>query len=202
MSTSRGRSHGRESGFSLIELLIGLSLTLCVAAAALTLWTCLERTGTSGGDRMIRLIQGRVAVARLSRDLRLATAWGCPFPTPGVLLEARANQVVILTRSTESGALFLVEWELIGGSLMRRRGNCPATRPASIEHSLFVDHKTMLEGVTPSSRFRFFASGAEVASPVCVAELQMIDEVRIEAAAGMSGGRMTVDVFASSRVGR
>jgi hypothetical protein len=202
MSTSRGRSRGREGGFSLIELVIGLSLTLCIAAAALTLWTGLERTGTNAGDRMIRLIQGRVAVARLARDLRLATAWGCPFPTPGVLLEARANQVVILTRSTESGGLFLVEWELVGGSLMRRRGGCPATRPASVEHSLFVDHKTMLEGVTPSSRFRFFASGAEVASPVGLADLQMIDEVRIEATASVGAGRLTVDVFASSRVGR
>ena len=202
MSTFRPRRVVGEAGFSLIELLVGLALTLIVAMAALALWEGLERTGAGAGDRMVRLIQGRVAVARLSRDLRLASAQGCPFVASGAVLEASSEHVVLLTRSGDPGDLLLVEWELVGGSLMRRRGSCPATRPATITHSLFVDNKTMIEDVRPGSCFRFFASGVEVGSPVNPGCLAAIDEVRLDARAGEVGQRTVVDVAGSSPLGR
>jgi prepilin-type N-terminal cleavage/methylation domain-containing protein len=202
MSTSRSKPVPWEAGFSLIELLVGLSLTLIVAMAALALWEGLERTGAGTADRMVRLIQGRVAVARLSRDLRLASAHGCPFVVSGALLEASSEHVVLLTRSGDSGDLLLVEWELVGGSLMRRRGSCPATRPAAIAHSLFVDNKTMIEDLRPGSRFHFFASGVEVGSPVSAGYLAAIDEVRLDAKAGEDRRLTAADVTGSSPLGR
>jgi hypothetical protein len=110
--------------------------------------------------------------------------------------------VVLLTRSGDSGDLLLVEWELVGGSLMRRRGSCPATRPATITHSLFVDNKTMVEDLSPGSRFHFFASGVEVASPVSAGDLAAIDEVRLDARAGEVAQRTVVDVAGGSPLGR
>jgi prepilin-type N-terminal cleavage/methylation domain-containing protein len=202
MSTSRPMSPSRDGGFSLIELLVALSLTLCIAMAALSLWEGTERTGTDAGDRMVRLIQGRVAVARLSRDLRLASAQGCPFIVSGALLEARSDRVVMLTRSGDSGSTLVVEWELVGGNLMRRRGTCPTSRPATIVHSLFVDHKTMLEDMSSASRFRFFVSGVEVASPIGPGDLVDIDEVRLDAKAGLGRATTIVDVVGTCRLGR
>jgi prepilin-type N-terminal cleavage/methylation domain-containing protein len=202
MSTSSSKPGFREAGFSLIELLVGLSLTLVVAMAALALWEGLERSGAEAGDRMVRLIQGRVAVARLSRDLRLASAQGCPFVVSGALLEASSDHVVLLTRSGDSGDLLIVEWELVAGRLMRRRGSCPADRPATITHSLFVDNKTMIEDLSPGSRFRFFASGVEVGNPVNTGYLAAVDEVRLDARAGEAGRRTLVDVAGRSPLGR
>ncbi|MCL5736202.1 MAG: hypothetical protein M1274_11540 [Actinobacteria bacterium] len=202
MSTSDLVSCPKDRGFTAIELLIGLSLTLCIALAGLALWESLDRTGTAASDGMIRLLQGRVAVTRLSRDLRLASGQGCQFKTSGPLLEAKSNQIVVLSKASESGLSLMVEWELVQGNLMRRKGDCPLSRPGAFTHSLFSDHKTMLEGLKTGSRFRFFASGIEEQAPVAVADLGRIDEIRLEAVAGARQSGPAVDVAATSLLGR
>jgi hypothetical protein len=195
-------SRHEEGGFTVIELIIGLSLLLCLALAGLALWEGLDRTGAAASDGMIRLIQGRVAVARLSRDLRLASGQGCPFKTSGPLLEAERNQVVLLSKVSETGPLLLVEWEIVGGSLMRRKGDCPLRRPGTFPHSLFSDSKTMLEGLLPGGRFHFFASGIEIGAPVAAADLAKVDEVFLEATAGVGRTGPVVDVAGTSWLGR
>jgi hypothetical protein len=185
-----------------VELLVALALTLVVAGAALSLWAGLERTGSGDADRMVLLTQSRVAVARLERDLRLGTAQGCPFAVAGPVLEAKAAQVVLLTRSGETGALALVEWEVVGGSLMRRRGSCPLVRPVSVPHSLFTDNKTMLEGLNSGACFHYFVSGVEVPTPVPAAELPFVDEVRLAGRATVAESTPAVRVAGGCRVGR
>ncbi len=201
MCTSETGSPGREAGFSLIELLVALSLTACIVTAALAVWEGVERTGVGTGDRMVHLIQGRVAIARMSRDLRLASSQDCPFVVSGALLEAASDRVVVLTKSGDPGDLLLVEWQIVGGSLMRRRGSCPASRPSTIANSLFVDHKTMMEDVFAGSRFRFFVSGVEVETPVGAEFLAAIDEVRLDARAGDDRSRNVADVAGNAPVG-
>jgi type II secretory pathway pseudopilin PulG len=146
-----GRTVGACGGFSVIELILGLALTVCLAVAVAPLWLSLQGTGVREGDQTVRLLQARVAAARFERDLRLASAAGCPFSLSAPILEASPSQVVFVERPTAGAALILVEWEIVDGTLMRRRGACPVARPVIFSHSLFVDHKTMLEGVRPGS---------------------------------------------------
>lgn len=186
----------------MVELLVGLALALCLAAAAAPLWLSLERAGTQEGDRTVQWLQGRVAVARLERDLRLASAGGCLFAVSGPLLEAAADQVVFLERARPGAAPILVEWELVGGALMRRWGDCPATRPSSYRHSLFRDHKTMLEGVRAGSAFSYVIEGVETSGPVIGAGLESVDAVILTVCADVEEERGSVRVATTARVGR
>lgn len=202
MSTSRPCGRG-DGGFSLVELLVGLALVLCVSLAALALWRSVESTGVSNGDRMLRIVQGRVALARLERDVRLATAQTCPFASAGCILEATKDQVVFLTRSNSTGELQLVEWELAGRNLMRRRGPCPNSLPSGFSHALYADNKTMLESVSESSRFRYFVRGNEVLPPVDGCALFEVDEIEL-AARTFAADRPDsgVDIIGGCLVGR
>jgi prepilin-type N-terminal cleavage/methylation domain-containing protein len=202
MSISRRKRSCWEDGFSLVELVVGLALLLVIACAALALWTGLERAGTSDGDRMVLLLQSRVAAARLERELRLATAQGCLFTVGGPVLEARPNQVVLLTRVEQVAGPVLIEWEVVNGNLMRRRGACPAIRPLLFSHSLYSDNKTMLEGMTSATCFRYFVGGLEIQAPVAAADLAFIDEVRLVGAAATRGGAARIAVAGGCLVGR
>ena len=55
-----------EPGFSLIEILLGLSLALCLALGVAPLWTSFQALGVREGDETIWALQGRVAAARKS----------------------------------------------------------------------------------------------------------------------------------------
>jgi hypothetical protein len=186
---------------SLIELLVALALTLVVAAATLSLWAGLQRAEAGDADRMILLTQARVAIARLERDLRLGTAQGCMFPLAGPVLEGQASEVVLLTRGVEGG-LEVVEWEAVGGSLMRRKGPCPAVRPSLIVHTLYNDNKTMLQNLGSSARFRYFMHGVEVEPPVAAEDLPFVDEVRLVGGASVPGTSLSVKVVGGCCVGR
>jgi Tfp pilus assembly protein PilW len=207
MCTSRGRllrSWGPSAvtGFSLVELIVGLALAMCVAVAAAPSWLALESTGASEADRTVCLLQGRVAVARLERELRLASAAGCPFAVTGPVLEASVSQLVFLERSPGSSVPLVVEWEIAGRSLMRRWGPCPAARPLAFAHSLYRDNKTMLEGVRSGSVFEYVVRGSVGAGPVCASDLASIEAVVVRLEAGGAGARGPVETAATARVGR
>jgi hypothetical protein len=207
MSTSkRLRQDGRRphdcGGFSIIELILGLALTVCLAVAVAPLWLSLQGTGVREGDQTVRLLQARVAAARFERDLRLASAAGCPFSLSAPILEASPSQVVFLERPTAGAPLILVEWEIVNGALMRRRGACPAARPAVFTHSLFVDHKTMLEGVKPGSVLAYLAGEVGVDPSRGVVDLAPVDGVVLELQTSAERANSAVHVTARGRVGR
>jgi prepilin-type N-terminal cleavage/methylation domain-containing protein len=206
-STSRGRrsdlgARGSCPGFSLIELLVGLALALCLAAVAAPVWLSLERTGVQEGDRTVRSLQGRVAVTRFERDLRLASGSGCLFTVNTPVLEASASQVVFLERPATGSTPLLVEWETTGAALMRRWGSCPATRPAVFRHSLFRDHKTMLEEVQSVGGFTYVVNGAVAAGPIPENDLISIEAVMLELTVGVQEGNALVKVATTARIGR
>lgn len=195
---------GREAaGFSLIELLIALALGLCLALAVAPLWTSFQALGARETDQTIWALQGRVAAARLERDLRAATAEGCPFPVGGPVLQATTSQVVLLVRKAESPVPILVEWELVGNSLMRRWGPCPPERPLTYPHLLYTDSKTMLEGVrSATSAFGYGAAGVALGAPVTEPDLLWVDEITLLVTGGTTAPGTGESVRAGARVGR
>jgi len=144
-----------------LELLLALSLTLVLAAAVIPLWSSLHSTQAAASDHVIGLLQARVASRRLERDPASGVVRGHAHARS--LIEGDARHVVVLTLSGTGGRLELVEWELMGTSLMRRRQAWDdSVVRVPIRHSLFSDHKTMLEDVQAGSIFTFTAGDRPV----------------------------------------
>lgn len=177
MCTTRPPATGPKAGFTLIELLLGLALAACLAVVAAPVWLAFENAGVQAADDTVWLLQQRVAVSRLERDLRLARADSCPFEVAGAVLEASPSQVVVLRCSDEGGLPMVVEWEMVGSALMRRCGPCPGVRPGTWKHSVYVDHKTMLERVPAGSGFLYRVRGAAPVSAVDGADLAGVEAV-------------------------
>jgi Prokaryotic N-terminal methylation motif len=197
-----GLSRG-EAGFTLIELLLGLFLALCLALGVAPVWVSFQSLGVRESDETIWTLQGRVAIARLEKDLRLAGADHCPFATGASVLDATPTRVVFLTRELDSTAPVLVEWELVNGSLMRRWGPCPGSRPSVFIHSLYSDNKTMLEGADPArSAFSYTVAGKRVAAPISATDLLLVDSVDLVLNARPLAGGGAPSVKTSALVGR
>jgi prepilin-type N-terminal cleavage/methylation domain-containing protein len=189
-------------GFTLIELLVGLAIALSLACAIAPLWLSLERAGASEAERTISQVQGRVATARLERDLRLAGAAGCLFLTTCPILEASPSQVVFLERGAQGTAPAIIEWEIANGSLMRRVGRCPASRPSAFAHSLYDDNKTMLEQLQPGSKLAYVVDGVNVSGSVTAGDLGLVDSVVLNIVADPSPGPGDVQISTIARVAR
>ena len=198
----------KDAGFTVVELMIGMALVLLISLSTLSLWEGVERTGTGSTDRMVALLQSRVAVARWERDLRLASARDCLFLCNGAVLAADTKQVVFLIREAESTLPSLVEWELAGTSLMRRKGDCPFFRPLLFAHNLYFDNKTILEGLTSESELQYFVGGRMLQLPLDKVQLAQIDEIRLQASIistsnpGSTSLQPITAVSASSFLGR
>ncbi len=191
-----------ESGFGVIELVLGLSLALCLAVAVGPLVTSLQKEGVEQADRSVQALQARVALARFERDMRLAGGSGCPFPSSGALLEAGASRVVLLVPRQLGSAPIIVEWEITGSKLMRRWGACPSTRPAVYATSLFVDSKTMLEGVHPGSHLSYLVGQRAVVPPLGRSQLAAVDKVVLELLVAPLGLEHPAPITTAGRVGR
>ena len=202
ISRSAKRSDACLPGFTALELVIGLCLTVCLALAVAPLWISLQSSGVRDADRAVTLLQGRVAIARLERDLRLAGAGGCLFAVTSPILEASRSQVVFLTHSQADVPLALVEWEVGNGCVMRRWGACPATRPVAFTHSLYVDHKTMLDGIDNDGTFAYVMDENVLEGAIPQADLPSIEAVILQLRGKDEGGTWSGAMSTRARVGR
>jgi type II secretory pathway component PulJ len=192
-----------QGGFSLIELLLGLSLALCLALGVAPIWISFQSLGAREGDETIWTLQARLAGARFERDLRLAGLRYCPFATAATVLQATTSQVVLVVTASDSTAPIVVEWELVGGSLMRRWGPCPAACPSTFSHSIYSDSKTMVEDVdTARSIFSFQVAGRAATAPVAAGDLPLVDVIAIAVAPLRDQATAGGIVTAHGRVGR
>ncbi|MGI5939529.1 MAG: prepilin-type N-terminal cleavage/methylation domain-containing protein [Thermoleophilia bacterium] len=193
---------GGSSGFSLIEVLLALALTLCLAVAIAPLMTSLQSVGVEQTDRSIQALQARVAFARFERDLRLAGGGDCPFPTSGALLEAMPSQVVFVVPTPVESAPILVEWEIAGSRLMRRSGPCPRTHPGLFVPGLFSDNKTMLEGVGAGSGFSYRIGSRVLEPPLTAQERAVVDTIALDLRVAPSSLGKLQPLATVGRVGR
>lgn len=203
MSTSESMAPNVEQGgFSLVELLWALVLTGLLLSSVGPCWIGLQRAGIGESDRAISVVQGRVASARLERDLSQACTRGISFTANGPLLKCEANEVVFVARDSAGGTSKIVEWEVSAGKLMRRWGTCPASRPQSVTHSLYADNKSMVEGMASGSGFHYMLVDGTSLNSVPVDELYLVDKVQFEGTVAVSGGGLSARVLASAPVGR
>jgi len=188
MSTTDGRKARRrqvarsvaEGGLTLVELMVALALAVFLIAAIAPLVTSISRAGVDEADRTLHAVQARVAFARFEQDLRMAAGLGSPLPVASPILEATATRVVLLTRAEVGEDPLLVEWEIRGSSIMRRWGQCPNSLPDTFGTALFIDNKTMLEGLRSGSRFMFAAGVAPLEPPLDDRDLMRIYRVALQ----------------------
>ena len=201
ISTSSARSaDGR--GFTLLELVLGLTMAMVIATAVAPLWLSLEKSAVGEADRTVSFVQGQVAAARFERDLRLASARNSPFATTCPVLQASPSQVVFLEGTTDDSAPTIVEWELVKGTLMRRVGPCPSTRPSAFSHALYSDSKTMLEQVEVGSQLAYQVNGALVPGPVDAEDLGSVDGVVLQVVTKPADSVGEAVTTSNARVGR
>jgi len=181
---------GGSYGFSLIELLVGLALSLMLALAIAPLWTTASKVTVEGADRVVATFQARTMVARLERDLRLASAREGGELECAPVVEADGRHLVVVTRSAADATAEIVEWEMVGGSLMRRRGPWVGVPAGGVSHGLFIDHKTMLEGLASGGSFAYL-SGTRALADDATAERDAITDVVVQGAV-IVGGRPDV----------
>ena len=60
-----GFRRARTAGMTLLELLVGMTLTLVLAAAVVPVWLSLQAQTIASGDHVVSLLQSRVAVGPL-----------------------------------------------------------------------------------------------------------------------------------------
>jgi hypothetical protein len=203
MSTSSGLglSGLPRGGFTALELLVGTSLALMLILAVAPLATAMQAGGTREADRTIAVMQGRVAVARLERDLRMATAGNSNFAVEGPILEASSKQVVFLGVTGGSSGLCLIEWEVVGSTLMRRWTPCPATKPMSYSHALYVDNKSMLEGLAGDTRFVYLANGVMKSGNLRSCELASVQGLTLRGSGQDASGQWSSEICCEALVG-
>lgn len=116
---------GQQSGFGLVELMVGLAVGMIVVAAALSLLTT---TMASSNDsiKMTRLDQElRQVMSMLSRDLRRATNWD---PAVDVVRVSLADPLTLsantgsVTVTSSGGNLDDIGAKAVGGILVYKNG--------------------------------------------------------------------------------
>jgi prepilin-type N-terminal cleavage/methylation domain-containing protein len=91
----------RQDGFTLVELLVAMVISLIVFGAALTILESYLRQSSAAAKRLDAQDRARLAVDRIVRDLRNVSS---PLTTPKLLERATAYDVVFQTIGTPSGA--------------------------------------------------------------------------------------------------
>jgi prepilin-type N-terminal cleavage/methylation domain-containing protein len=92
---------GRQSGMTLIELLIGLIIMSIITAMILVSWFALSRSYSFSATSNKARDYAREATARLEREIRDAESH--PSTTEAALLRARARTVVVSTTFNRAG---------------------------------------------------------------------------------------------------
>lgn len=90
----------RHDGFTLVELLVAMTISLVVFGAALTLLDSYLRQSSAATKRLDAQDRARLAVDRIVRDLRNVSS---PLTTPKLLERATPYDVVFQTIGTPSG---------------------------------------------------------------------------------------------------
>lgn len=111
----------RQSGFGLVELMIGLAVGLIVVAAALSLLST-SMARSNDNIKMTRLDQElRQVMSMLSRDLRRATSWD---PAADVVRVSLAHPLTLsgingnVTVTSSTGNLDAIGAKAVGGTLV------------------------------------------------------------------------------------
>ena len=144
---------------------------MLVAAALVPLWVSWQRALVGAADHTLAGLQGRVAAERFERDCRLATTLGCGDLGGASIVLATPSQVVIVSRPAGAQtATELVEWEVSGGSLMRRRGPWPGFLPSTFSHSLVHGQQDHARRPHAGHGVRVLDGRCEGAGPGAVAE--------------------------------
>jgi prepilin-type N-terminal cleavage/methylation domain-containing protein len=99
LRTTRG-----ESGFTLVELMVAMAVTLVIAGAAMSVFLrAMTETGVVT-DRSQQQNDGRLALERMSKDVRQATALSATDKT--------ATSLTMTTFTSTSGVSKTVSWRL------------------------------------------------------------------------------------------
>ena len=111
-----------EAGFTLVELLVATMLGLVVIGAAVTAFTASIQTQPSISSRASQVQQARVAMERITRELRQGQGWGSGTSNP--------SQLSVVTYSADCGATRPCEvtYSCTAGTCTRRVGQGQAVQ--------------------------------------------------------------------------
>ncbi|MCK4846451.1 MAG: prepilin-type N-terminal cleavage/methylation domain-containing protein, partial [Deltaproteobacteria bacterium] len=179
-----GGSGGREHGFTLIEVLIALSLTAILMAGVYSLYNTFYKRSACQDDMLGAQQNARAALQLMQKEIILAghrvpTTTGGPLP-----VEAGANAASVTFRYMEAlkdlndpdraAIRYLITYSASGDSLMRRQCETDPADSANWELCLDStgDSYAIISGLDTSDatgglEFKYYgADGAEVIGPI------------------------------------
>ncbi len=88
-----------DTGFSLIELMVALALSVLLALGVAPLWIGIQRSSLDGFDGLLDAGRFQVVAARFERDLRLTVPASDTRWMGSLLLQADERQITFVTRA-------------------------------------------------------------------------------------------------------
>ncbi len=86
-----------ESGFTLVELLVSMGIMIIVLGATLTTLQVFGSTTNRNGDMLQAQDEGRLALDRMARELRNASAYATDTPQPSAIVRAGPWDLIMQT---------------------------------------------------------------------------------------------------------
>jgi hypothetical protein len=145
----------------------------------------------------MRLAQG----PRCAAQQRQCGSLGVAYSVEGPILSALPGEVDLLLPGDADTPSRIVEWEVVSGKLMRRWGPTTMTRPDEISHSLFVDNKSMLEGLGECA-FTYRLADGRTVSTASGDELGRVEAVVLTGRVVDVRSRLSSTVRSEASVGR
>lgn len=150
-----------QHGFTLVELLISMVLSLIVVSAAFALVSSTERASKRVVDRVDSSQRGRTAMERMTRSLR---AMACPEPPAGGL-----GASPILSASTDQITFYA---NVVDPARLRPDATLPAAASLAAQNAAFLPERRQLEVIRDTAgkpvaiRENRWSNGEPPAAPV------------------------------------
>lgn len=155
------RMDSREGGFTLVELLIVVTLLGVVGAAMTTFLISSSRVGTRVNETAVNNQTARVAVEAITRELRTASKLPLNQVTPAFVI-AEEDRIVFYARLDSLTIPTRIEVVRVDDSLVLRQWDPTTTTPEEWDDTVFPDINVPLS----ASVSRVLANGLSNDGPV------------------------------------
>lgn len=186
----------RESGLTVLELLVAVTLFALFLGAALSFYLVHQRAAARGQEKIEVQQNARVALASAVREIRMAgydpEGLIAELATPAAIQTAEPDRLTFLADVDDDGRIDRVTYRREGTSMVRAAGSWTGGSFSTEASSVVADDIVGLS-------FEYFDDDAEedgaIPAPVASADLERIGRVRLGLVARRPSTAETEETF-------